>query len=738
MQPNITVYGSPSEWYNQHFTQNIPPKYRNKKPYFGGTDARLETAIANNKITGGQPIDSSISYCGLGSESDLSHANTICRINGDIVVKTVDREITNFMIWEKSGYNIFSRMNGALYNNNQYGWTDDLSSDNINRYIEPLCSIKPTNQVLEIRVFAYSPTLDRTIDVDLDTYCSASYTDYPQIQTVYVECQWGSSPERGANIPNYEFMQVKFCIGLLDPYKYIDDTEVYNFALSAQDRSNIGILSGMSNVVYDINAVSDNLPVFYGDTNMYTVAPTLDNMIRVYRDITNDNIDDVKEYYLRQAACFGLYFSPKHNVAINGVLTDTDMYIGILDSNGVGHGDYLRGADTVNAPQNNLTDMYDIGYNPDNGDNTNYTDGNIFKTFDFSLNSTNKFYVLSEMQLSTLASELFTIMRDAPVDQPIEKYNTSVFLTQNPIDCIISIKRFPVPVPHFADTTSLKIGSKNTNIDAYELNKSCGVYYFDFKNSDGTGLFPTFGKSFLDYEPYTKININVPFCGTFDVPCNYFHKYGGVTIALIIDFITGAATALLLVNDDVVDSLTGTASIDIPISGIQSATIDSQIFNASLSKQKQDSNYTLSMLGGAAAITLGVATGGTAAVIGGVAALAGSAINKDINDRSLNYELTHMQAPVKQVSSASSPIAQFCDTRCKMIISRPEYVDNYNAEVYANTIGFACLRNGKVKDFTGLTQGDIRVDNVVNVNGMSPTDTEKQMIYNAFANGVIL
>jgi hypothetical protein len=340
--------------------------------------------------------------------------------------------------------------------------------------------------------------------------------------------------------------------------------------------------------------------------------------------------------------------------------------------------------------------------------------------------------VLNDTQLATLAAELYTIMSDVPTDEPIEKYNTTVFLTQNPIDCIISLKRFPVPVPHFSSTTPLKIGSKSTNISAYTLNRSCGVYYFDFKNSDGTGLYPTFGKSFLDYEPYTKININVPFCGTFDVPCNYFHNYGGVTVALIIDFITGAATALLLVKGDVVDSLTGSAAIDIPISGIQSATIDSQIYNASLSKQKQDSNYTLSMLGGAAAITLGVATGGTAAIIGGAAALASSAINKDINDKSLNYELTHMQAPVKQVSSASSPIAQFCDTRCKMIISRPEYANDYNAEVYANTIGFACLLNGKVRDFTGFTIGDINLDNI------DRTATEKEMIKNAFTSGVYL
>lgn len=735
MQPNVSVYGSPSQWYSQHFTQNIPLQYRNKKPFFSGANARLETAIANNKIIGGQPIDSTISYCGLGSESDLSHANSICRIDSDIVVKSVDRDITNFMIWEKSESQSFSRMNGALCNDNRYGWTGSLTSDNINRYIEPLCSIKPTNQVLEIRVFAYSPTLDTTIDVDLDTYCSGSFIAYPQIQTVYVECQWGSSPERGANIPNYEYMNVKFCIGLLDSYKYIDDTNVYNFALSANDRSNIGILSGLSNPVYNINAVSDNIPVFYGDTSMYTVVTTSGTMVRVYRDVSNENINDVKEYYLRQAACLGLYFSPKHSVAINGALTDPDMYVGILDNNGVGHGDYLKGADTVNAPQNNLTDMYDVGYDPTKADSTHYTNDTQYY-FQIPAKSAIKYYVLTESQLNNLLNKLYSAtVDDVQQGESIESHNLRAFLTANGIDCITSLIKFPCEVPHAVLAENIRLGTYDSGILAYPLLFTTFPTSFSFNLSKNNGLYPVYG-DFRDNEPLTKAELTIPFCGTVQIPTTYLYQYDDLTIDLIIDFITGACTAVIMCNGIAIDSISGSCGIQLPVTGIQANNIDSAINALALQDNKRMTSLGVALLGGALAIGTAIFTGGAtaiaAATIGATTGIAGTAINAAEQGKQIDYELSHMDLPIKTVGGASAQIGQSMDMRCKLRITRPVMVDSYNAEVYANTIGFACISNGKVSDYSGLTIGNIELD------GVNCTAAEKDLIKTAFVNGVYL
>lgn len=730
MKPNENVYGAPSQWYSQHFTQNIPLQYRNKKPYFGGANARLETAIANNKIIGGQPIDKTISYCGLGSESDLSHANSICRINGDIVIKTADRKVTNFMIWEKSSSHSFARMNGALCDNNQYGWKERLTSDNINRYIEPLCSIKPTNQVLEIRVFAYSPTLNTTIDVDLDTYCSGSFIAYPQIQTVYVECQWGSSPERGANIPNYEYMNVKFCIGVLDAYKYIDDTDVYNYALSAQDRSNIGILSGLSNPVYNINAVSDNIPIFYGGADMYTVATTSGTMVRVYRDVSRENIDDVKEYYLRQAACLGLYFSPKHSVAINGTLTDPDMYIGILDENGIGHGDYLRGANTVNAPQNNLQDMFDVGYNPQNADDTDYQNNTQFYA-QLPPKSFLKYWVLTESQVNQLANELYQAIISAPSGESIEAYSLKTFLTMNPIDAVISLMRFPCNPLTGLISSPVKLGTYQTSINAYPLLFQTFVYDFTFSRTQKNSLFPVNNKDFRDYEPYTKCELIVPFCGSVEIPCTYIYDYDDLTVHLIVDFLTGVCTAVITCNDIAIDTVSGTCAIPLPITGVQSATLDQQIHSIAHQKDTINTTNAASLLASGAAAAIGFATGnlvtGAIATIGAL----GTALNYQNKAEQISYELEHMNVPLKQIEAASGAIAQSMDMRCRLRITRP-ITSKYDSEAYAQTIGYSIISAGSVSDYHGYTIGEINVDNI------EATTAERDMIKNAFRVGVYL
>ena len=100
--------------------------------------------------------------------------------------------------------------------------------------------------------------------------------------------------------------------------------------------------------------------------------------------------------------------------------------------------------------------------------------------------------------------------------------------------------------------------------------------------------------------------------------------------------------------------------------------------------------------------------------------------------KQINYDLTHMDTPIKQVSAASGQIAHTYDMRCKMIITRPEISPEYSAEDYASTIGFACLENGKVQDFQGFTVANIDLNNI------EATAYEKQMISNAFAQGVYL
>jgi hypothetical protein len=459
-----------------------------------------------------------------------------------------------------------------------------------------------------------------------------------------------------------------------------------------------------------------------------TISGTNDT--HVYTEYYSEFEQDI----MKTVACFGLYFTPNDSIGALGSLTDNDMYIGILDSDGIGHGEYLRGSNTVNAPQNNYTDMSQSGYDYTKGvDKTKYTNDTEFYTT-WTSSAFTKMYVLRGSDVSSLANELYTAVAAAPTGEEIERYNQSVFLTQNPIDCIISLKKFPIEF--FATTwqpvTPIKLGSYTCNTNGSPLPYTTGVYNFTFSNSTNNGLYPWFDKSFLDYEPYTKCELTIPFCGTIEIPTTYLHDYDTIDVKLIVDFISGACTAYIQARNITIDSVSGECAVTLPVNGIQSATLDSQIHSAATARNKSALTNGLGLIGGLAAVGIGIATGGIGtAVIGGIAALTSGA-NMITQDKNIEYELQHMQVPLKQVSGASGAINQSYDMRCKMRITRPKISDSYNAEVYANTVGFACLINTTVNNLSGLTAGDINLDNV------AASDVEKQIIKNAFAGGVIL
>lgn len=740
---NTSVYGTSEQWIDSSFNPYINNK--NKVAYFAANQSRLENGVSAGKLSYSEPIDKSLSYCGLGTESALSHVGWIWLDednNTYHIMEWQDRQVTNFSFFQQNDSNInmslspdqldyTTPMSRGLF------WQELQSSWNHNKYLQPYTLINPKNFVLCIYIYAANSTDTSRIDVDYKTYFANYTTSYPNIIHAYYipyfnNQQWtATNPVRTVGGDTQTSINTNLrtlCYGQLDDYNPVGkDWDFYSYYFV--NNVFFGYYSRSAFTKY-----GKKLAFIFASENAKSHAQILttggDND---YRLPVIQYYEGIEEEILKSIACFGLYFTTDNNVAKTGLLTNNDMYIGILDKYGIGHGQYLRGVATATAPQNNYTDMSQSGYDyTKDVDKSKYSNGTNFNLWDFSFNCVNKFYVLTQAQVEQLSTELYTIMSNVSSDMPIERYNQTVFLTQNPIDCVVSIKRFPVDVPYIGTAATLKLGSQTTSISAHYLSKPCNVYYFTFSNSSGTGLYNENGGSFLDYEPYTKIQINVPFCGTFDVPCNYFNEYGGVTIALLIDFVSGACNAFLMVNGNVVDSLQGSCGVDVPLSGLQTATIDSQIFNASMSKQKQDNNFALSMLGGAAAIALGVATGGAAAIVGGAGAMIGGVLNKDINDKSIDYNLQHMQAPIKQVSSASAVIGRANDMRCKMIISRPEYIDGYNAEVYADTIGFACLLNGHVSDFTGLTVGEINVDNI------AATAEEKVMIKSAFARGVYL
>lgn len=734
MAINESVYGSPSSWAN--FGENI----NQIKVVNFGNGYNLSSGVINGKLSYDRGIDESIAFCGIGSECPFSNLVYYHGEKGVITHEKKSKNITSYFFNSiPSLYNSNWNVSAAytLYDNIEtfdYGvWSKGGDSErNANRWVQPIADFKPQNIVLCIYVDCKKTHDDVIVTRTLKDYIDNNdYLTFPYVERVTGAIYIGNYTPEGTNTRTTPLLTADFLMSVstLEPFEsaYIDSCYRYN-SLQANNENAVPLLfSALSTIYYSYNNI-----ICFGDftsDDNFEITQDINNVWRMSYHVTEQNAAEFKELCLRAAAQYGLYFTDNTDTASNGEFTDVNMYIGILDSGGVTHGEYLKGERTTESAQAQWESIRESPYDYKKNDNTNY-DNTTFFNYSLSSRAFTKMYVLTDEELSALANELYTAVHQAPTGEEIERYNQSVFLTQNPIDCIISLKQFPLELP-FSVSQNIKLGSYTCKTTGAPLLYSTGVYSFIFSNSLNNTVYPVYDKSFLDYEPYTKCELTIPFCGTVEIPVSYIYDYDTIEVQLVIDYITGACTAYIQSNGITIDSVQGNCAISLPVSGIQAATLDSQIHTAATERNKSALSGGFGLIGGLATVAVGIGTGGVgAAVMGGIAALASGA-NMIYNDKKIEYDLQHMQMPLKQVGAASGAISLTYDMRCKMRITRPK-LDNYNPEVYANTVGFACLLNGNVRDFHGLTSGIIKLDNV------PCTAEEKNYITSMFTNGIYL
>lgn len=748
MAVNTSVYGLSAQWSNAFFQQaQITDK--NKLAYFGENAKTLSQGVINNKLSYSQPIDKSLSYCGLGTESAMSHV-VYCGLHDNAfkAYDSTDRQVTNFSFFEKQTNTVPITQDLIFLNElNRVAWTENMNSEwNITGDLIPYTVINPHNIVLYVSVDVSNG--DGTYTTTSFNYFKNAHTtqNWTRIARVNITPYFGNLSDNVQFSASAGYSPTpqghSVFLGLLDEYVVnAKNKRFYMYENPAFAWTVFGFVGANG-----IGSLTDTNIMY-----MCYMPESAKSHIKYdssHREFYIEYYDDMIEDIIKTVACFGLYFSGGTTAILNGDFTNENMYIGLIDDDGVGRGRYLQGADTVNAPQAQagFKDMHTIPYDYKSVDNTKYQNDTEFYTSALADGFT-RFWVMNSTGVDALLSELYDIMNDDDPDISIERYNMKVFLTQNPIDAVISLKKFPIDnVPSISGAYFINIGAKSTSISANPLAASCGIYTFSFSSASDTSLYPHYNNSFLDYEPYTKVELYIPFCGTYEIPCTYLYDYGGVEVKLIIDFISGACTGYVLCNSICIGSCSGSCAITLPLSGLQSATLDSQIHSAAVRDTQRSNSLAAGIAAGAVSIAAGIFTGGTAALIGVAAAAVGigtAAVKSATEQAQIEYEVSHMQTPLKQVSSASGQIAHTYDMRAKLTISRPKISGDYDAEVYANTVGFACIINDKIKNLSGLTQGTVQFKDMVqydNENNViaTCTDTEKELIRNAFAGGVIL
>lgn len=767
MSINENVYGAADTWLNAPnlSTGAMKAKIAN---FTGGSTAAAAILSAGNtagKTPHNALIDRSISMTALGNESIYSHITYMhgTEIYTDDVIATEfyfcinigDSFVTDFDIETNTPQNYWKTYYQGTYN------ASDTTAPIVElnpKKILYLLQVRPVNAMGEPAPFI-SGVVDNARFMFIGDYVNNSNnikTQYPYIQAARLSPRVDNSSSSTPSRSNPFTSTSGFGIAINREFSAIPDSNI-----------KINYAQFRNNVSYDLN----NIPLWGHigyihtsyDYNIILASPDdiQTGVIEYSREywIAHEWDNDFYDYLVRQAACFGVYvkaFSGEGSAA-SLPLTNDSVILGLLDDQGIGHGDYTRGADNVNNPIYNWTSYSQSPYDWTKPvDPTPYNKQTVFGSNGL-INTFIQYWALSPAALTGLCDKIYDYIDGLDPDTvDINQSIAKTFYTNNPLDVIVSLKRLPFDITQYSSITGtaqpVKLGNLSLfDITGYKLNGQYTVVDFGSYH-----VYPKFGNTFLDYAPYTYFELIIPFCGSTRIdPALFMDKT--LKLKMVVDLYTGACTCYILADNLCIDSISGNCAIDIPVSGIQSADFQNSVQNAITNvKNARINSKAFEQRGNLAVGSMGRKIFGNSAVnVGNVLSNMGTSLSSalslhsnitsvqqqeaqnaiDVNQA--EYNLQHVQTPFNSVGSQSAANSYVEEMQARLIIYRPKFAEGYDAAKYAKTIGHACLINGKVSDFSGLTVGNINTDGIL-LHGMSPTDTEKTMLKSLFAGGVIL
>lgn len=443
--------------------------------------------------------------------------------------------------------------------------------------------------------------------------------------------------------------------------------------------------------------------------------------------------DDTYNKIMSIAALFGCFFTPTARYQFDFDMLDNDLYLPIIDENGVAHGEYTNGADNANNPLYTKNSIRDIDYDPDAPpspvDTNTYDNTTIFNVIAAGA-SLNKRYLLDGDNVRKLSTDLFTICDTISENQTVwdnfESKVKSEFLTQSPIDSIVSLIRLPFAPTHGTTKQPVKLGRYEASAEGYTISNMIHTITFS-----GIDIFPKFGNSFLDYEPYTKYELYVPFCGTIQLnAADVIDKT--LNCRIIVDLLTGACTAYVMADSLCIETITGNVGAQLPITGLDTATINANIQSAEQNQKSAKWKYFASYLP-----LPSVQKNNISDIIK----------NGDTTKRNLeqtHYELTHINTPMHTIGSASPVTGWASDLVLRLLIYYPvgnvidsagetPKFDTTALTEFGNLNGFATCETGQIKNYHGFT-----TVSDADLNGIIATDSELLEIRNLLQSGVYL
>lgn len=786
MATNESIYGSKADWI---VTSTTYPSGDDNNYYlanFGSNTqydvSTLRAGIDNGKLSLGTPLDKSLAWCGLGTESAFSHIecynNKPWEDENDAfkMINKDNRFVTNFALVTRlvpPGSLPDSAPSNWYYadtSNTVYGsrarWYPDgqdgtsSTTGNFNVGLKPYAQIPIKNCILVPRVkCAASVTASGTaaglksvlLWEYLNTNNSVNYTTHPYIFSIGVNMYGYVSSNtnvRSSRLTNSQFVVTdETGAGKGQPYNTAQPSRVQPasyqyYAFGSSSTYGVGMpIMGM------LSSNSDFMLLPHADgynrqTRGNLVIPHPNGKLSyIYNPSTGTGQSDRVAYYIdyydglqdwirEQMACFGLFFTDDEATARNGALDSDNMFLGILDDNNIGHGQYSHGAENRDQKQWNWASTNDSEYDPakEIDDNTYGRDWG-FNPVSIA-DSTVRKYVMSDDELANFGKYLWDVIDTQNPDELIQNQTLTNFLTNNPLDCVVSLKRFPFADMSQASPVNIVLGKVTVpNVVGRPFTSDAVV-----RSCGQKKIYPLF-EDWRDY--ICDYFLYLPFCGTIKLDAEtvvgrYLYVY------YAIDYTTGTCTAYVTTRDDdgaefYLDSASGNCAIDIPLSGVETATLTGEIYNANENLKALKFNGIVGAAQGALNIA-GAASSGSKLAAAGAGLQAGAGIVNAIHDvTTADWNIQHTQIPLKMVGASSGCNSLQGELTPCIIRYYPITDTAYDKNNYLHTVGAACCESSTIGNYSGYAE-------IVNadLSGIAATADEINMIKNLLAKGVYL
>lgn len=388
------------------------------------------------------------------------------------------------------------------------------------------------------------------------------------------------------------------------------------------------------------------------------------------------------------------------NINPENFYASPNIYLGEMDKNGLTTGKFISGKDLLTYDGwNKDGTTSNPNFNPNVATNNDDSETDMEIGSLYSASGMVRYYKVTSENLQML-SKLMS--------------NVDVVGTKNLLPNLISLKAFPISFDRLGRGTVKTIEIGGVKMTDNIAGTATGITVdstYSFLACCNTTVQGKYGNisdpHFLDFSPYTQVELILPLAGSIVLPDNAMYK--PLTVVYVYDIVNGSAICVIKSNGTVISTIPCTLSQDVPFSAI----------NVGAKTSAMLSNITNVAQNIA---TLGVSAG-TGNVVGGISSGIGTigSIAQAVMTNNQNY------------TEKIGRTGDMCDFGLvkKAYIKYTRPVDII-PENFGRTNGYLCNATKKLSDCSGFT---ICENPEINCSG---TENEKQRIKQLLETGIYI